>query len=137
MTETDKYYTPLIEDIRVGYEYEALIHYFTTGYEWEKKVLDLHTLQGILNTYRGKITGLRTPYLTKEQVEKEGWEGIEELDNFGAFTTTKNKSGIIYKLTWSSDLQLQIWDTNFIQCVFHGECKSINEFRYLCKLLGI
>ena len=138
---TDKYYTPSIEDIRVGYEVEShewCIDEIGTperNYDrWTTKILDKSHVETIL---KYGIKGIRVPCLTKEQVEAEKWENIEDLDDDGAFNATKTIGGIIYKLTWTSDKAMQIWDTNFQHCVYFGSCPSINEFRFICKLLNI
>jgi hypothetical protein len=58
--ENDKYFTPDIEDLRVGYECDLL---------GSKIVIeDRHDLDLSFDH------PLRTPYLTKEQIEAEGWK---------------------------------------------------------------
>lgn len=131
-----KYFTPDITDIRVGYEYE----YFLGG-NWHKgKVFDLYTDRmgcgiGELQGYLAE-GNLRVPYLTKNQVEKEGWELCADYDEF-SFMAEISKSGITYRLFWTEDLMLEIYDPNDYYTYYKGECKDINTFRFICKLLNI
>ena len=82
----NKYYTPDIEDIRVGYECEIfnpantdpfiLGHYYDS---WDK--ITIHRV----NMYDVGRKEFRTPYLTKEQIEAEGWIHIGgKLSSYGS-----------------------------------------------------
>lgn len=134
------YYTPDIEDIRVGYEYEA----YSEGvdeisvediagwykYKWDQGNCWRDTVDMSIGIAK-KI--IRTPYLTKEQIEAEGF--IDQQDrsmeeNSGCLFIGKNKN-IRY---WFTTKRLSI---NGMGGIFDGKCKSINEFRTICKLLGI
>jgi hypothetical protein len=130
----NKYYTPDIEDIRVGYEYES----FIKGYDgeldrWNKEIvsvtnpnLNFHLL--LIDKYISKGE-IRTPYLTKEQIKNEGWQITKSK-----YVLTKGD----YKLTglgFFPNKKLRISRGSLT--IFYGECPSINEFRYICKLLKI
>lgn len=132
-----EYFTPDIEDIRVGYEYE----YFT-GTEWIKgKVFDLYTdrygyglgeLQDYLNEKK-----LRVSYLTKEQIEAEGWECYGSLIVSGdSIFKDKNYS---YTILYNFNKRvLYLMNRGSEGYSTPGlECKDINTFRYICKLLNI
>jgi len=135
----EEYYTPNIEDIKVGYECEVqnIIRALTHSVDyvirtdivydenWVKVIVDypvylqIHYYIELLES-----THLRTPYLTKEQIEAEGWKFI---------------GTVLCKLNYQvylENTQLHITDHNG-DTYFLGECKSINEFRYICKLLKI
>jgi len=133
--EKEKYYTPEIEDICIGYEYEI-----TNGYEWVKKVFSKEDLKSFL--YEKLENGIiqeqiRVPFLTKEQIEQEGWENItKSFQEPEIFVATHNSSQwrqLVYRF---SDKKLEIIEVDN-SCIFYGECKSINEFRKICKLLNI
>jgi len=125
-----QYYTPEISDIRVGYECEYRVG---EKYKWNKHIVEnLHTDRegyGIseLESYL-KEGNLRTPYLTKEQIEAEGWERYKK--NIGRL----EYSIVFYKNT------IEIYEmdeTGYRVCKYNGNCPSINEFRTICKLLNI
>lgn len=134
----EKYYTPDISDLRVGYECETKSIFLNQ--DWVKEVLDV---DGVSRAYSDIEHSdidepfeeqYRTPFLTKEQIEKEGW---------------------VYKDGWylKGDMRLYFWNiepeyrtpritidstlSDGLYFSFFGECKSINEFRFICKLLNI
>lgn len=124
--EEVKYFTPSIEDIRVGYEYELFV-----DNEWKPFIMSLKHftfLEGDLKK------GYRVPYLTKEQIEAEGYRF--EKDNYGMLEFSKWETEIRY---WPDRKKLHVFETGQKPPheLFYGECKDINTFRYICKLLGI
>jgi hypothetical protein len=146
MVKEYKYFTPSIEDIRVGYECELLevSGKLLTGSipdtKWVTyKVENSYDFNSIWDLYNeGKQTNIRVPYLTKEQIEAEGWkegqlEGYEKeitKDSYYSLRLNENNNIVINKSFiegWS-----WVW-TPF----YSGECKDINTFRYICKLLKI
>lgn len=133
-----EYYTPSIEDIRVGYEYERYIP--DTEEKYEKLTLKLNNLEQIqflMNCYnQGLQDGwIRVPYLTKEQIEAEGWVEVFEgvySKTVGEFHYYLDFSNGLTKITRIKDLRK---DKTFV--LFQGSCPSINELRYISKLVGI
>lgn len=154
----EKYFTPDISDIRVGYECEYYL-----GNSWHEHVVEsLYTDRdgyGIFELEQYLQEGsLRVPYLTKEQIEAEGWElyskGIDLWFKREVLTEEFDWSGICnfygykpYKLYLNyglHDYKLKIkcdfsggQDFNEADTLFEGECKDINTFRWICKLLKI
>jgi hypothetical protein len=137
-----KYYTPNIEDIRVGYEFEQL--YDNT---WEKSTYSAIHISLFTLYHKIELGQVRVPYLTKEQIESEGWEFVEsyESDWDTRRDVFKKKN---YKVTydyWESDgmimsgaFQLMIEEVySYTAIIYKGYCKSINEFKTICKLLKI
>ena len=140
----NNYYTPELSDLHIGYECEVKI-----GEEWEKTNLT-DSIQFPHVELRLSQGRLRTPYLTKEQIEAEGWkflhisqdlwfekEGDFDFDNFYTSKLTMHygpKSHIGY-----SDLRLTIIadDRGLDYKLFEGMCPSINEFRKITKLIRI
>lgn len=147
--EGKKYYTPDIEDIRVGYECECRLPFHR---DWLKEVIskyDAIYFSAYMNYL--KDSNLRTPYLTKEQIEAEGWKELSyksgkydgrlawEKGNYFLIlyedNNTKLKGRIVIML---KDVTLDPY-TEFTSNgqVYLGKCPSINEFRTICKLLNI
>ena len=145
----NKYYTPDIEDLRVGYELEKVILRLkpkhTSDNEtyiegWEKFIVDEDQMQYICLLIRGASEDnnmLRVPYLTEEQIENEGW-AVEEIDPLNPFIKGKkdSKEFLFNRDNYELHLTNQI-SLNAIKLLYNGECKSINDFRYICKLLKI
>ncbi len=144
-----KYFTPDIEDIRVGYELE----YNLSGEDWNKITVNLSDFYtGVVAEFGKENTkGLRVPYLYKEQIENEGWDMqnvLREDDNGNDMFSTgfvktidenhwyelilEDDHKIFMQYKWYRNSVAQIWRT-----IFYGECRCINEFRWICKLLGI
>jgi len=67
---------------------------------------------------------IRIPYLTKEQIEAEGWKlrGSEFSKN-------------IYKCNYD-ETKLIIWEISG-DILYKGNCKCINQFKLITKLLKI
>lgn len=116
----NKYFVPQIEDFRIGYEYE--FQGIPKG--WHKMIF---SEENSLKTMKFNIENLkdtiRVPFLTKEQIEKEGYT-VEDLNN-DKYIKYKNDVN-----------ELHIHDYNG-DTFYLGNCPSINEFRYICKLLKI
>lgn len=73
----------------------------------------------------------RVSYLIKEQIENEGWKESDKIKNFFRKGNYKleiydNYRIIIRKDGWYEE-----------NTIYKGKCLSINEFRTICKLLGI
>ena len=148
----DKYFVPDVEDIRVGYECEVqdviesifFDGIITTKYSESWKPLII-TKQYFTYYLELIATGhLRTLYLTKEQIEAEEWKADTYGPSADGPSFIKNEfycqmllPNSTYELnsglTFSPNLVIRT--RSYI--VFLGECKSINEFRYICKLLKI
>jgi hypothetical protein len=130
--DQNKYFTPSIEDIRVGYECEVnsgILPGFREG--WTNEVLNQENTAYYLKF--GSVKSMfRVPYLTKEQIEKEGWEFI--WAHPGELQFRKNGNQIAFNFL-KYTLLIQIGSDDSFS--YKGECKDINTFRYICKLLGI
>lgn len=138
--EAMKYFTPSIEDIRVGYECEYMIGNQFTPFRFSSP----YTILGSFSNMQAAIeTGhVRVPYLTKEQIEAEGWNHRYNDFTFGVFWRSKNEERNYrleydYHSHWLSIEMTDKDDTIIFASKYLGECKDINTFRYICKLLGI
>lgn len=148
--EKQEYFIPNIEDLRVGYEYERQ---YTTNIwinevieEWDfrtpqlREPCDSNITEILRDLNSNKI---RVPYLTKQQIEAEGWiytkynpainlhEFRKVINNHSWYTLDyfdDCKNIIITKYWTNGDDDMDL---------FNGECKDINTFRYICKLLNI
>lgn len=144
--EQNKYYTPEIEDLRVGYEYEFR---YDEKHTWQKETIDIcpqldheqfDWVYGLLEK-----NNLRVPYLTKEQIVDEGWE----LTTIGAhfkcgFVYSKISEDVEYRLNfehcgYKKNLitVIKVVNKDTLVSIFQGDCKSINELRIVEKLLNI
>lgn len=142
----NKYYTPKIEDLFVGYECQ------TAEVNWdlipesywypicitEKDLKESRPRSfGHNDTYSIWSFPIRTPFLTKEQIEQEGWENRKNIffhtGQYGLYGVKienfKNNPEKIFKI--------RIVDLYLMEQLFYGMCSSINEFRKICKLLNI
>lgn len=140
----DKYFIPDIEDIRVGYEYEfneeglqlVIVNFSNNDPPqsigeikelWEKRIFRGNDWDIMFPITEGlKANRIRTPYLSQEQIENEGWKlegSVIRKGSFEVYIDSNKHTAVIYNYNG--------------MCYFQGECKSINEFRYICKLLKI
>jgi hypothetical protein len=157
----DKYFIPNIEDIRIGYEceicdlphIEGFSYMFPRNSEYRKFIVTKEFLQLALKHCDEYC--LKTSYLTKEQIEAEGWK--VEKQSLGTYLRGVKKLFIskhIFGNNWDYNVPVEYGLTynhkshelkiyreipgDFYDFThFNGECKDINTFRYLCKLLNI
>lgn len=160
----EKYYTPAIEDIRVGYEYETRCTEVTT----EGLILDSLMKNASLTAYVKNILSpahtsiiiedwevwkdhVRTPYLTKEQIEAEGWvfkstnnirSWYEKLDLFIDAPHSPSHQILAAELIHDSEyntiqIRVQLRSDFEYHTFYEGHCPSINEFRIIQKLINI
>jgi hypothetical protein len=130
----NKYFIPDIEDICIGYECEQLINQV-----WTKEIFAkgsyLPENSDLLHWAHTSIINknLRVPYLTKEQIEAEGWELLSE-DKYLQFIKPGYSISYVEKLHLLIVIVLEEKQSNVI---YSGKCKDINTFRKISKLLGI
>lgn len=128
----NEYFTSQLIDIGVGYECEL-----KSNGKWERHTLNSIDLrENSVGTYDGSsywitVDSIRTPYLTKEQIEAEGWKNGQ--DNI----FLKNRHFLIrydpHLIEIRNSGSPSISNARF----FLGKCPSINELRYISKLLEI
>lgn len=147
--ENNKYFTPDIEDIHVGYECEIKEEI------WQKLIVDKYMQ---LNALNKQILAniIRVPFLTQEQIEAEGWtQAITEYHgdiNYENMSVIFTKENVNYMLGYNFTtklLSLMVRDPSLKSGIkgqyveyyktprFNGTCKDINTFRKICKLLEI
>ncbi len=158
----NKYYTPNREDFREGFEYEQLhcaystVDFRLTSSQWIKHIFDDFTSpENYLLDEKFENKSIRVPFLTKEQIESEGWE-FNEVEivkpNLMCYKKgTMHGDEVLYQIIYIlSTKWILIYVGNYIirttlnnneiitnNTLFSGKCLSINEFRYICKLLNI
>jgi len=130
--EETKYFTPDIEDLHFGYE--AVFRNDLTG-EYEPWTIR-HVSPDFI--YKLEDKRIQAPYLTKEQIEGEGWtfggvtvgEYATDLDD-GHFMFIKGDRCFSLHRNNNFDIYGKN-DSHYV-----GPIKSINEFRQVLKLLNI
>jgi hypothetical protein len=130
--ENNKYFIPNIEDLCIGYEFE----YQGFDKKWHKVVYHINSTDKLnfiyinptlLLEYINNKT-IRVSYLTKEQIEAEGWKHSEK--NCFDFNDR-------WMCSWYPEHNRVEFYDNENENGFAGNCKDINTFRKLIKLLGI
>jgi len=137
MEKDKKYFTPEIEDIRVGYEYE--IENDPVRGIWDKEIIEnLYDLENFCKyNKKDNDAEIRTQYLTKEQIEEEGWKQAK-CSNPEILSFTKDKYWHCWYTSGGNVLSIDKGTRPLLpNQYFRGYCPSINEFRQIMKLLGI
>jgi hypothetical protein len=145
----NKYFTPDIEDICIGYELEMN---WNRAYE-EKWVTIKISIQDeefaytdeiseIINALDDGMSEARVPYLTKEQIEAEGWEHVGGKLLSGDFQDYQKDNFSMRYATDTRKLSIMVRDPSFSNehfqvTILKAECRDINTFRKIIKLLGI
>jgi hypothetical protein len=129
------YFTPDIEDFYVGYEFQGKI--YGEEDQWVNCVYSKPTDEMFCKDSDGNVwinDSIRVPYLTKEQIEAEGWKIESEIKGYFKFKNYHLSFDYVtglYRMRISKDEDLRE------NLIFEGTCKDINTFRKICKLLGI
>lgn len=133
----NKYFTPDIEDFHVGYEYEYEDIIPSGSSDYFKGVITKPS--EIENLFQGFETGMRVrvPYLTKEQIEAEGWEQDERYNDEKHFYKNNIYLRLYIGYHYNKIIAYTISIFNEDGILFKGNCKDINTFRKICKLLEI
>lgn len=134
MVEIVNYFIPEPEDIRIGYECEMFIMEMNSTIQaasrqyWEKVIVTKENLFEVIHS------DLRVPYLTKEQIEAEGFSFIG--DNHRMLQFMRWELEINY---YPEQHKIHIYETGEKppRDLFWGECKDINTFRFIKKLSKI
>lgn len=131
MEETIKYFQPDITDLRVGYECEVKWHTYGDGINWRSYIVKAG--DSILTT-----DNVRVPYLTKEQIEAEGWRSI----HWREYLWEKGNKIIHFFNGQKEDVDDSTYLSTFTihnssKVLFEGECRCINDFRQIMKFLCI
>jgi hypothetical protein len=143
----NKYFTPDIEDFHIGYECELLMNTnvsilnpTSNAPEFKPFIFEKNKIELLIELY----DSIRVPYLTKEQIEAEGWKE-EQMYLNGTFVMILGELNEGYELMFaegnSQIVITRVW-TLFDDQVkrdntYKGNCKDINTFRKIIKLLNI
>ncbi len=147
----NQYFTPNIEDIRIGYECELRgIEFHPSNDPYETDTLSEEDTELFKNTIAKKedfhmftwisSNRIRTPFLTKEQIEKEGWGVLSERTIFSEskdlYTGYYRKYE--YELYYNYETKiLSIYKGMRIPLICDVKCKDINTLRYMMKIFNI
>lgn len=134
------YYTPKIEDLFLGYECEAYM--WTDGEEskWQPFILDAITKRdsdlssAYFTSDALEQQKIRTPFLTKEQIEAEDWR-VSAGKDFRVTLFRKDKYTLGYN--WGNKTMKIATFSEESHTIYKGSCASINEFRKIISYLGI
>jgi hypothetical protein len=134
-----RYYTPKIEDFHIGYQYE-----YWCNNEWNKEIIKTGQCFNFALFRLEDEKNVRTKHLDKSDIESLGWEYNEKEKTYSkhfsgyceSFTYTlkhiEHQKAIKIKLTYVSP------EESFKNKTYYcGKCPSINELKYIMKLLEI
>jgi hypothetical protein len=160
LTEKE-YFTPDITDLRVGYkaeyklaangsltfdiwipfkiEIDKILYYPP----WGKETCIINNEDFCIND-KIKLGDIRVPFLTKEDIIDRGWKAVKNVTGALAKCIDNEENLFIkggYALKYYEDVKILsiIYFAGIYPCkvLFEGECKDINTFDYIIKLLKI
>jgi len=148
------YFTPEIEDFYVGYEFQCKV--YGEEDEWVNCIYSRPTDEVFCKDSDDNIwvnDSIRVPYLTKEQIEAEEWKYYQTIPDsiFSKSYVEYYKDVELFKVVISisetshyltiekvfQNVQVGNGLQEFRNTIYNGECKDINTFRKICKLLRI
>jgi hypothetical protein len=133
------YFIPSPSDLHIGYELE-IFHYHKYKNKWENMIIgNNHDMKDILYRFEDPVyAGIRTPYLSTSQLEKEGWSICYDDHAHKLF---ENNEVMLYKEGWFFYMNLNNHEAHLIsnkgEMCFKGTIESINEFRIILSLIEI
>ena len=161
--EENKYYIPETSDFYEGFQYEILINTYSppnftlSKSEWVKETFDDITSEENYRLNRILLDkAIRVPYLTKEDIESNGWEpcgnywtknnifidgeGDYEGYEYRLFYNFKTHSLYIEKLHVREDTgepYYDLYEGNQNHILKSATCRCKNDFKLIMKLLNI
>lgn len=133
----NKYYTPDIKDLYIGYNTEIYTQSdkLIKQSVWKPIIigLDNNTNINYINKYI-KSNNIKTKYLDVEDIESLGWRKMKQYTQGIWFEKSK------YKLYYESPEKIQICVGTmplWLNYLYMGSCKSINELKTILNLLRI
>lgn len=145
-----KYYTPELSDLFVGYECEAREIDSPTWEIWRDATICSSGFT--MANAASKSVELRTPYLTREQIEAEGFTFVMDKTDYGTTNSLFSRDVKPTSLFPFTKIAVTLSEANHLVLIsadisndrgrgdvelFRGVIKSINEFRKICKMVGI
>lgn len=127
----DKYYTPELQDLYVGYECEVK-DIPPPEEDWHQWVITTTNVLHHLDKWI-KDGSLRTKYLTQEDIESLGWKLIPYEHYFEKDNYIMIQQGEKIEI-WVKDLALYDPEGETTNgTIFKGEAKSINELKKIME----
>ncbi len=140
----NKYFTPDIEDFCIGYELEMN---WNRAYEekWvpikisvqDEEFAYTSELSEIVDALHDGMSEARVLYLTKEQIEAEGWKHDDRYNDVKHFYINEIQLTLYIGYLKKEIIYHHISIFHGGGIMFRGKCKDINTFRKIIKLLGI
>lgn len=141
--ETNKYYTPSIEEFHIGFEYERKLWIENnTKSIWEKrKVLRAYEISSIDMIIRDvKMDGcsIRVKYLDAEDIESLGFVKINNMFRLGNYNTFIDMATGARIISFDAKLSTPNSDGTFKQyIIFKGFIKNKSELKKVLEMLNI
>lgn len=167
----EQYFIPPVEDVRVGYECKVLLEEYPDPAgpalrAWVKAVVEKRGCR-LVDTPSQKLIPLdvfnnmvengryvKTPFLSKEQIEAEGWVYVDVYRDGGTTLYRKDQFELIFhgtnRISPSTHIVIKRLDSLLKEYksdfstrhqvtvpVFQGDCKDINTLRTISKLLRV
>jgi len=164
MEQQNKYYTPDISELHVGYECEHTTCKGAFDISLEDDIVkdkltvdDLRRYLRFCNIHGDSVKDyIRTRYLDQSDIESLGWKNCRKLTDWFGKNDKPNQVGFdmqnmmlgydydshilavtVKDPTKSEDGKTEVYDYPKNVKWFRGECKSINELRTIMKFLNI
>lgn len=138
----NNYFKPDTEDLRIGYECEIGNKGYAEDFQgknWRNIIIgkkdayrdDSFPYYDLFVDYEDGLEDIRVQYLTKEQIESEGWDYDRQSSDILYFDRRP------YTLEYNLTNRILLIGGDLHYPSYRGECKDINTFRFLVKLLRL
>lgn len=142
MEQENKYYTPDISELHIGYECQIGNLFALPGSRWEwaeTKPLKWSTIAFIAQAMIPEhLVYIRTKYLDQSDIESCGWKWFTNSSSGEEYEISSNdKTYSLIQVDYSHNIYVFVEDGYGDKTLFYGECKSINELRKIMQWLNI
>lgn len=143
MEQQNKYYTPDISELHIGYECQIGNLFALPGSRWEwaeTKPLKWSTIAFIAQAMiPERLVYIRTKYLDQSDIESCGWEyDGNDTDGWNKYYLFTGDTSWYLHHGYNNEILIIKYENHKSKGTFYnGECKSINELRKIMKWLNI
>ena len=125
--ETNKYYTPNLEEFCIGFEFEDS---YGDG-EYAKNSIDQLNVKDVISSFLEKEVCIRVKYLDSEDIENLGFSQMQLPCDY-----VKNNYILYYNVNKNRVRILDLDIVNEGNAVFNGIIRNKSELKRILKMIG-
>lgn len=139
-----KYYTPQISDLHESFEFLHEVYDQEEDLNfWARSTFSSISGMGLDIAGKFRRGKVRVPFLTKEDIEGEGWEYIPKYSTITSLEFYKDQRWLNYNIQ-TKEIKIHEGREDYEECnisickflIRKVKCRCINDFRIIMKMLN-